>query len=352
LLFFAEGALLSGVASVLGFVLAAAAVRWLVAVGLAGIPRLSDVRIDGASVVFTVAIAALVTAICSVLPALRVGFNRSSVSLREGARAGTASHNQHRLRGALVAARIASSLVVLAGAGLLIRTFERLTAVRPGFDPAHVSTHWISLPEARYKSDTSVVRFYAQLVDRVREVPGVTAVGLTSRLPLENHGINQNPLYPEDDASYNSKLPPLQLFTAVNADYFTAMNIPLLAGRTFQPMGVQRFEEAIISRSAALEFWKDSTGVSALGKRFRPFPTGRLYTIIGVVADIRDTALAAPPSQVVYFPETFEAGGVPKRTRRTMAVVVRTNEGTASGAAVQQAVRDVDPTLPVFDARR
>jgi ABC-type antimicrobial peptide transport system permease subunit len=116
-------------------------------------------------------------------------------------------------------------------------------------------------------------------------------------------------------------------------------------------MGVQRFEEAIISQSTAMAFWRDSTGISALGKRFRPLPTGRLYTVIGVVGDVRDTAIAAPPSQVVYFPETLEANGLPRRTRRTMALAVRTRAGASIGDGVQQAVRDLDPTLPVFDVR-
>jgi putative ABC transport system permease protein len=350
MLFVTESALVTAMASLLGFAAATVAVRFLVAAGPTSIPRLTEVRIDATSVVFTVIVAVFVAAMCTLFPALRLITN-GGIALREGARGGTAGHNQHRIRGALVVAQIASALVVLAGSGLLMRTFERLSAVQPGFDAQHVSTFWLSLPESRYKSDTTVVRFYTQLTDRVAALPGVAKVGLTSDVPLETHGINQNPLYPEDDASYATKLPPLQLFTAVDATYFDAMTIPLLIGKTFQPMGVQRFNEAIISRSSAIAFWKDSTGRAALGKRFRPLPTGRLYTVIGVVGDVRDTALAAAPSQVVYFPETLEANGVPRRTKRMMALVVRTAGTTSIDAAVRRAVHDLDPTLPVFDVR-
>ncbi|MFI5367191.1 MAG: FtsX-like permease family protein, partial [Candidatus Binatia bacterium] len=261
---------------------------------------------------------------------------------------------QHHVRGGLVTTQIALALVVLAGSGLLMRTFQRLNAIRPGWNPEHVSTFWMSLPRASYKGDLSVVQFYSRLEQRVAALPGVQMVGVTSRLPLETHAVsqNQNPLYPEDDPSYTTKLPPLQLFSAADADYFRAMGIPLLVGRTFDRVEAQREGDAIVSRSTAQFFWKDSTGVSALGKRFRPLPTGRLYTVVGVVGDTRDTALADPPSQAVYFPVTADPGSVLAGTQRTMALVVRTaGEPTSIVPAVQQAVHDLDPTQPVFDVR-
>ena len=233
-----------------------------------------------------------------------------------------------------------------------MRTWGRLNAVRPGFDPDHVSTFWISLPAVQYDKEPAVAGFYSRLVGRVAALPSVQVVGLTSRLPLESHGRNENPLYPEDDPSYQTRFPPLQLFTAASGDYFRAMGIPILAGRTFARMEAQHPREAMVSRSTAEFFWKDSTGVAALGKRFRPLPTGRSYTVIGVVGDTLDTTLAAPPSQAVYIPETFEEGGGFAQTKRTMALVVRTaGEGAPIAPAVRQAVRELDPTLPTFDVR-
>ncbi len=333
----------------LGFAGAAAIVRMLVSASPAGIPRLSEVSIDGATVLFGLVVAALVAAACGVLPALHVG--RGGLTLRDSGRSRTAGRRQHRVRGGLVAAQIALAFVVLAGSGLLLRTYQRLNAIHPGFEPAHISTLWISLPAARHKDDTAVVAFYSQLIDRVAVLPGVQMVGLTSRLPLESHGVNQNPLYPENDSSFDTRLPPLQLFTTTNGDYFRTMGIPLLAGRTFDRMEAQRADEAIVSRSTAQFFWKDSTGAAALGRRFRPLPTGRLYTVIGVVGDTSDTALADPASQVVYFPQTSQGGGT-DQSKRTMALVVRTtDERTPIVPAVQQAVRELDSTLPTFDVR-
>ena len=348
--FFTESAVLAAVAAIVGLAAAAVAVRTLVAVGPAGIPRLAEVTIDARTVLFTLAVSGLVTVSCSVLPALRAG--HGTLALREGGRSGTAGRGQHRVRGGLVAGQIALALVVLAGSGLLMRSFERLHAIRPGFDPAHVSTFWVSLPPARYKGDTSVVQFYSRLIERVAALPGVGVVGLTSRLPFASHGVNPNPLYPESDPTYATKLPTLQLFSAANAEYFRAMGIPVVAGTTFEGMETQREGDAIVSRSTAQFFWKDSTGVAAVGKRFRPLPTSRWYTVIGVVGDTRDTALAAPPSQAVYFPVTLEQGSVLAQAQRTMALAVRTaGERTAIAPAVQQAVRELDPTLPIFDVK-
>src|SRR6185436_11880627 len=189
------------------------------------------------------------------------------------------------------------------GSGLLIRSFRQLSAVRPGFDPDHVATFWMALPEARYPNDSSVIRFYTRLTERVAELPGVRAVGLTSRLPLETHGMNTNPFYAEGDLGSATKIPPLQLYSTIDGGYFRALGIPLVAGRTFEPLERQRNFEAIVSLATAKHFWRDPTGTQALGKRFRTLPGGPLYTIIGVVGDARDTALAAPPSPTVYFPE-------------------------------------------------
>ena len=348
--FVTECAVLAMVAAVIGLAAASAAIRLLVGIGPAGIPRLDEVTIDARTVLFTVGVAALVALWCSAIPSLRSG--RGSLALREGGRSGTAGRAQQRLRSGLVATQIALALVVLAGSGLLMRTFERLHAVQPGFDPHRVLTFWVALPRSLYKGDTAVVQFYSRLVNRVATLPGVETVGLTSRLPLENHGIDPNPLYPDDDPTYSAKLPPLQLLTAVSADYFRVLKIPMLAGRNFDRMESQRANETVVSRSTAQSFWKDSTGVAALGKRFRPLPTGREYTVIGVVSDIRDTSLAAIPAQVTYFPEGLEEGNVPKQTKRTMALVVRTKDESATIAtAVQGAVREIDPTLPVFDAK-
>jgi predicted permease len=231
-----------------------------------------------------------------------------------------------------------------------VRTFQHLNAIKPGFDPSHVETFWVALPAARYRSDSSLVRFYSQLTDRVAKLAGVQAVGVTSRVPLEPHGMNWNPYYPENDPTYTSKLPPLAILTTVDAGYFRAMRIPLIAGRTFERLDAQHGDEVLISRRVAEIFYHDSTGAAALGKRFRSLPSGPWSTVIGVVADARDSSLAAPPSPTVYYPEAITLDSINGQTTHTMALVVRTaGDPLGTVSAVQATVRDLDPTLPTFD---
>ena len=349
--FLAESAVLTALAGLVGLGVAWIVVRALVASGPVQIPRLAEVRIDVATVLFAAVISLLVAVLCSVIPALRIGRIHLLTALREGGRGGTAGRAQHRLRAVLVAAQIAIALMVLAGSGLLLRSFQQLSAVKPGFEPENVSTLWLSLPGGRYGNDSAFVRFYAQLMSRVSELPGVLDAGITSRLPLRMIGLNQSPLYPEGDASFVDKIPPLQLFTTTDGGYFRTMGIPLIAGRVFDAMDVQRYDEAIISRRTAEQFWKDSTGRAALGKRFQSLPGEPFYTIIGVVGDVRDTSLATMPVQTVYFPQVAGPSSVTS-AKRTMAVAVRStlDQGSIT-RSVQRIVRELDPSLPTFDVQ-
>lgn len=349
--FLAESVVLTGIASIVALGVAWAAISALAASPV-DIPRLSEVRIDATSIAFALAAAVFVATAVSLFPALRIGKAHLSNALREGGRGGTAGRAQQRMRGALVAAQIAIALVVLSGSGLLLRSFQQLNAVRPGFDPQNVVTVWVSAPRARYRSDTSIVQFYARLDERVSRIPGATAAGMASRMPLVLNGMNQNPFYPEDDASYATRIPPLQAYTTVDGDYFKAMGIPLIAGRTFEGLETQRPHEAVISQNTSIQFWSDSTGQRALGKRFRSLPQGPLYTVVGVVGNTRDSALAKAPGQVTYFPQAIGGDTVFTQVRSTMGIVVRTQPGVdanATIAAVQRAVRELDPTLPTFD---
>lgn len=351
--FLAESVVVTLVSAAVGLALAAVAIRLLVTMGPQAIPRLAEVHIDVATVVFAIVISAFVAFICSIVPVLRIGRVDLSHALREGGRGGTAGRARQRIRSALVAGQIALALVALASSGLLLRTFQRLNAVRPGFEPQGLATFWVALPGARYPKDSSVVRFYAQLIDRVRALPGVKDAGLTSRIPFGPNGWNQNPFYPEDDlATYANKIPPLNFYTTIDGGYFHAMGIPLIAGKTFDRLELQRPGEAIISRQTAMKFWKDSTGRQVIGKRFRELPNGPWVTVIGVVGETRDTSLAMPPSMVVYRPETPGMREFDGQAQWTMALVVRTTgEPNAITPTIQRALRDLDPTLPLFDVR-
>ncbi|HET7565728.1 MAG TPA: ABC transporter permease [Gemmatimonadaceae bacterium] len=351
--FFTESAVLAAIAGALGLLVAEIGVRALVNAGPAELPRLAEVSVNGTVALFTLVVSALVALACSMIPALRFGRTELASTLREGGRGGTAGRARHRVRGALVAAQIALALVVLAGSGLLMRSFQRLHEVRPGWNPDHLATLWLSLPRARYHSAGEVVGFYARLTERVAQLPGVRSVGLSSRLPLEGHGEDNNPIWVEGDASAATRIPPLQFFITTDGNFFRTMDIPLLAGRTFLPIdGRQQSNEAIVNQVTAQRFWHDSTGAQAIGKRFRTLPNGPWYTVVGVVRGVRDSSLQAPPAMTVYFPEVTPADTVFNEFSRQMGLVVRTTGDPAMiTRPVQQVIHELDPTLPTFDVR-
>jgi putative ABC transport system permease protein len=350
--FFTESALLAAISAVLGLGAAAIGIHFLVNSGSAQIPRLTEVGVDAGVISFTAIVAALVAFACSVIPAVRFSRGDPLSGLRDGGRGGTTGGKRQRARAGLVAAQMAFALVVLAASALLLRSFERLSAVRPGFNPNGVATLWLAAPSKRYPNDTTVVRFYARLAERVAAIPGVKAVGLASHLPLSMNGVSQDPFYVEGDASTATKIPPLELFVTVDSGYFNAMGIPLIAGHGFDQIERQHGDEAIISRETARTFFHDSTGRSALNKRFQVLPNGPWHTVVGVVGSVRDTSLSSGPTRTVYLPQSIGGDTVYGGVQRTLALIARTTGDVAvTTRAMQAAVREGDPTLPTFDVR-
>jgi predicted permease len=181
----------------------------------------------------------------------------------------------------------------------------------------------------------------------------VQSVGLASRLPLETHGENTSPVWVEGDPSAASTIPPLQLMITTDGGYFETMKIPLLAGRTFLPLDAEQDGfDAIVNRVTAEHFWHDSTGQAAIGKRFQTLPNGPWYRVVGVVESVRDSSLQTPPAPTVYFPEVPVAGTSFTQFTPMMGLVVRTTgDPTAAIRPVQSVVRELDPTLPLFDVK-
>ncbi len=348
--FFSEAVVLASIAAVLGLGGAWIGVRLLVASGPTQIPRLTEIHVGWQVIAFTVLTTVVVAFACSLVPAVR--FLRGPVysGLREGDRGGTTGRARQRARSVLVGAQIAFALLVLATSGLLLRSFERLTSVRPGFDADGLATLWITTPHQRYPSDTAIVAFYSQLAQRAAQIPGVRSVGLTGHLPLNSNGMNWSPGYVDGNLADRTKIPPLALYSKVDSGYFSTMHIPIIAGRGFDHMQRQNPNEVAISRTAARVYFHDSTGANALNKTVRQLPTSVPLRVIGVVGDVRDTSLAAPPAPEIYQPEAVSSDTTFGGVLETMALVVRTGGNVATTTrAIEAAVHDIDPTLPTFD---
>lgn len=336
----AESLLLNVAAAVLALVLAGVAIAALRTLGPATLPRLTELGLGPWSAGFILLLALLSSVLCAALQLQRDSAPR-------GARSHTAGKSSERLRRGVTVAQIAGSLVVLTGSVLLARTAQQLHAVAPGFDAEQVTSFRILLPFARYP-DNARVAFHARLTERVSQLPGVLGTGLGARLPLgPGHAPEQNFLL---DGADRSHLLPVNV---VSHGYFAALRIPLLAGRDFRPIESQRPDELVISLHVATTHFADPTGVASLGKTLRLDPGGPSYTIVGVVGDVRHADLARPAEPMVYRPQVVAAdpalqpGPLP-----AMSLVVRAEVPEAALiSAVREIVRDLDPSVPVFDVR-
>ena len=343
--FLGESLVVGTTAGALALLAAWGAVRTLVAFGPADVPRLGELRLSLTTVAFVVIVAIVGAIICAAIPTVRIRRATLSINLRDGGRGETAGKTRQRLRGTIAALQIAVALVVSAGSALLLRTFHRLYQERPGFDATNVMTVWTQLPFARY-GDSSSVAFYGRLTELVGQLPGVRAAGLTTQLPL-GAGETRDQSYCIAGEGRTLSLPT----HVVDDGYFTTMKIPVLAGRGFQRLGLQRDGDVMISQRAAATIWNDPTGKAAVGQRLALAPSGPTYTIIGVVGDVRDHDLATAPSATVYMPQVVPIDPmVEPGARRTMALVVGTAGPPATiVAAVRRVVRDIDPTVPIFN---
>jgi predicted permease len=343
--FLGESLVLTVTAGAVALLAAWGAVRALVAFGPADIPRLAELHIGAATAAFVVVVSIVGAIVCGAVPAFRIRRASLSINLRDGGRGETAGKTRQHLRSAIVVLQIAVALVVVAGSALLLRTFQRLYQERPGFDATNAMTVWTQLPFARY-GDSSSVTFYARLTESVGQLPGVRAAGLTTRLPLGFGETRQQSYRIEGDERVLS-LP----VHVVDDGYFSTMRIPVLAGRGFQRLGVQRDGDVVVSQRAAATIWNDPTGKSAVGKRIGLAPSGPMYTIVGVVGDVRDHDLATAPTATVYLPQVVPIDPrVEPGARRTMALVVKTSgPSTRIVADVRRIVHELDPTVPIFN---
>jgi putative ABC transport system permease protein len=238
----------------------------------------------------------------------------------------------------------------------MIRSFLRLASVDPGIDPEGVLTVDLSLPESEYASSTRTAQFYAQLLEKVKGLPGVEKAGTNSILPLSNNNSMSSHMI-EDQMTPPNSLPPMLGTRFASPGYFETLGIPLLEGRTFDRIDPERAEDGVVvSRAVAQHFWP---GRSALGKRLTQGGPGepivKWFTIIGVVGDVRERGLHQKPVEAVYYPvrranPDTDGEWVP----RDFVLVVKAKPGIDPAGlveAVRQAVWSIDPKLPLSGVR-
>jgi putative ABC transport system permease protein len=302
-----ESLVLSVSGGILGVALAAVAVRIGVSRLPETLPRLDEISLDWQVVAFAMVLAALTGLVCGLAPAFAALRTSVNDTLKEGGRTGTADGAHARLRSALVIGEIAIALVLLVGSGLLLRSFEKMRAVDLGFRPDHVLAASYSLPKQQYPTQSWVDRFNEELIRRLRQLPGVNSVGLTSFLPAGGSQGNSTFIaegyVPPKGANLNLATP-----IQIQGDYMQAMGTPLLAGRLLTPADNENSQlVAIVNHKLAEHFWP---GGNAIGKRLRigmqesPTPW---VTIVGEVADVKESSPDVPDKEQYYEPiDQFE----------------------------------------------
>ena len=346
-----ETVLLALGGAVLGLGLGYAGVRGLARLSLDATPQGTEVVMDATVVVFTFGLALALAILIGLIPILSLRHMNLSQIFREEGRSGTASRGARVVRRVLVTAQVAFAFMLLIGAGLLLASFQRVLAVRPGFEPAHVLTGRVSPPASRYKEDAQLIAFWSQLLDRVRGLPGVQAAGTTTNIPLGGD-FSDSVILAEGYAMSPGESLISPYSSSVSPGYFEAMTIPLKRGRLFTASDDERAPKVlIIDERLAGRFWKNGDPVgrrmwkpeSAEELTRGPGPKSHYYTVVGVLGNVRTTGLTEKePVGAYYFPFAQNVG-------RGMTLVTRTAGDPASlVGAIRQQVTAMDPELPFF----
>jgi putative ABC transport system permease protein len=348
-----ESLILATLGSGLGILLASWAVDALLAFGPEGVLGDWKIAIDRTVMGFTLALTLLTSLLFGFAPALQYSKPDLNEALKEGNRNATPGSAPNRLRGALVVAEVALSMVLLIGAGLLFRSFLRLTAVDSGFNPNHLLTFQLSLPEGRYVEDRQVVAFYQQLIERFTHLPGVESIGATNALPTSGSG-GVRPLSIEGQPLPEPGKGAIAQYRLVSPGYFSAMKIPLLQGREFTVRdGDQAPGVVIINQALARKFFPNEDPV---GKRVTLGGFADAWgEVVGVVGDVRHwgvTSEEEPEMYWAYSQSWLARSPTLGRLRRSLTVVIRTSgKPEELTQAVRREVTALDKMLPVSNLK-
>ena len=329
--------------SVAGAAVATVIASWGIAGLLASLPaeslpRLDEVGIDKIVLAFTALIALLTGVVCGLAPALRAFRTDLQESLKSGGRGSTAGRSEHRTRALLVISEVALALVLLVGAGLMLRSFQQLQAVDPGFDPHHLLTLEVAAGGKAYRTGPSRIRFFEQLRPRLEALPGVESVSLINHLPISGDiwtlGII---IYGRPDPPPGQQ--PTAAYRVVQPGYFATMKIPMLQGRDFDNHDIRDTTPvAIVNEVLAKRHWP---GENAIGQRLRL--GANWMTIVGIIKNVKQTDWTENPDDEIYLPYAQSDAGF-----SFMTVVMRAHgDPLALRKPVEEQVRSLDKDVPI-----
>jgi predicted permease len=346
-----ESAVLALVSAAIGLLIAWWGIHTLVSLVPPGVPRIEQSSIDRVVLAFTLGISLLSSLIFGLAPALRAARVSLSESLKEGGRGSAGTRGRDWLRSALISAEVALSVLLLVGAGLLIRSALEMQRISPGFEPRGVITARLSLPAAEYADSTRVVATFERLVEEVSHIPGVRSAGAATMIPVSPGG-NGNGLLAEGK--------PIDLESAINAElsivtpgYFQAMGIPIRRGRGFEAGDRRGSQKVMIVNEALAEAL--FPGQNPLGKKVgccEAGPDGQApdyKVVVGVAANLRSRGLATEVRNEFWLPAAQAPPEAWDWIQRTMYIAARTSgDPEALVPALRRTVAEIDPDIPLY----
>jgi predicted permease len=348
--FLAEGLVLSLLGGVTGVILARAGLRALVATFPDALPRAGEVAVDGTALAFMVMVAVGTAIAFGLAPLIHLRGSSLTATLREAGQR-SATSGRRLLRRFLVASEVALAVVLVTGAGLMVRTVWNLTRVDAGFDRAGLATFALDLPAPTYPDPGQVASFYARLLEELRAVPGVREAAVANGLPpLRDVNANDTDIEGYEQSEGDGPLENVDYWQSASTGYTETMGIPIVEGRSFQASDEGGDLVVLVNETMAATFWP---GTSPLGRRVKPGFGDELpwLTVVGVVKDVKQGGVDKKTGTELYF-HTEQVGRALRFADRNLNVILRTDVPvSALASSIQRVVAAYDASLPIIDLR-
>ncbi len=336
-----------------GLLFAWGALRLLVAIAPAGLPRLNEIGIDAPALLFAFVVSLATGLLFGSVPVFKYAGAQLGTGLRQGGRTLSQSRERHRARNTLVIVQVALALVLLIGSGLMIRTFHAMMQVTPGFSrPEQVQTLEIVIPEAQVQQAEKVLQIEKDVLERIRQVPGVLSAGVTSSIPMDENQ-NFDLIFARDRTYQEGQIPPIRRFVFVSPEMRHTLGTPLIAGRDLSWGDIyNKAPVALISESFAREYWHDPA--NALHKQIREGPKSPWREIVGIMGDVHYDGVNKKVASAVYWPPLlYDFEGDKTTIRRTLYFLIRSDRTGSQGFLneIRRTIWSVAPNVPVAQVR-
>ena len=350
---FAESMVLGVLGGLLGLVLAELGIRLLLYLAPENLPRLDEIAIDPTVLLFTLGVSVFAGLLFGVFPVLHQGAPAMVSALKEGGRGAGDGRERHRLRNLLVVSQVALASVLLIGSGLMIRSFQALQEVHPGFvRPEEVLTVRVHIPSAEIEDPIETARAHEAIINRLRSIAGVDSVAASSSITMDGWD-SGDPMFVEEFPVENNQIPPIRRFKWVSGDYHQTMGNPVLVGRAISWADIyDQARVVVMTENLAKEYWDDPR--QALGKRVRETPASPWREIIGVVGNIRDDGVSQEATPTLFWPMVVDQMWDGETVvQRSMAYAIRSSRPNPESMLpeVRDAIWSVNPNLSLARVR-